>query len=73
LVIGKEFIPKREEPEYEIFEEETKLFCPTFTYNGLVFGGIYPGDLASKITLETFNELHTICRWIWLAKNHGSP
>jgi hypothetical protein len=24
-----------------------------FTYNGLVFGGIYLGDLASKITLET--------------------
>jgi hypothetical protein len=34
-------------------KNSSSYFVQLFTYNGLVFGGIYLGDLASKITLET--------------------
>ena len=34
-------------------KNSSSYFVQLFTYNGLVFGGIYLGDLASKITRET--------------------
>ena len=34
-------------------KNSSSYFVQRFTYNGLVFGGIYLGDLASKITRET--------------------
>jgi hypothetical protein len=38
---------------WRLEKNSSSYFVQLFTYNGLVFGGIYLGNLASKITLET--------------------